>query len=150
MKHISHTAILIFAMAAFTACGDATPDPTSSGVSANLSAAAVFDAAGTWKAESNTCSVPVPSQFANSVTSTSNDVQTFSVPGFQTDGPGTIVTLPSEGTLNAQTGAYTLCYSSDLTDCQMKCTGIVDAANHVDLNCNKSNGDLICTMALQK
>lgn len=150
MKKSLHITALIFVVAAISACGDATPDPTSSGVSANLSAAATFDVAGTWKIESTTCSTPLPSQFENSVTSTSNDVQTFSVPGFQTGGPGTIVVLPSEGTLNAQTGAYTLCYSSDLTDCQMKCTGTVDAANHVDLNCNKPNGDLICKMALQK
>lgn len=149
MKHAPGIAVLMFAIVAITACGDATPDPTGAGASASLSASAVFDAAGTWKVESHTCTTfPVPGQFENSVNGVSNDVQTFQVGAFQTD--NNVIVLPSEGTLNAQSGAYKLCYSSDLSDCQVNCTGTVDAVNHVDLNCNKPNGDLICTMALQK
>jgi hypothetical protein len=122
------------------------------GVSASLSASAVFDAAGTWKVVSNDCSgFPLPDQFENSVIDTVNDVQTFSVPGFLDEETGVPVAVtPSEGTLNAQTGAYKLCYSSEISDCQVNCTGTVDAANHVDLNCNKPNGDLICKMTLKK
>lgn len=148
MKHVNRIAVLMFAAASITACGDATSDSTPSGVSASLSAAAVFDAAGTWKVESDTCGViPVPDQFDNVTQSVSNDIQSFWVSDFREDN---VVVFPSEGTLDAQTGAYTLCYSSSRSDCQMKCTGTVDAANHVDLNCNKPNGDLICTMVLQK
>lgn len=149
MKHAHRLAILILGVAAMTACGDATTDPTPSGASASLSTAAVFDAAGAWKAESNTCGeIPVPSQFENSVQSVASDVQIFKVPGFQ--GDNGVVVLPSEGTLDAKTGAYKLCYSSELSDCQMNCSGTVDTANHVDLNCTKPNGDSICKMGLQK
>lgn len=149
MKHGPRIAVLVVAIAAITACGDATPDPTSTGVSASLSAAAVFDAAGTWKVASSDCTtIPVPGQFENSVNGVTSDIQTFSVPGFQADNG--VIVVPSEGTLNALTGAYKLCYSSTLSDCQVNCTGTVDASNHVDLNCTKPNGDLICKMALQK
>lgn len=152
MKRVHRITVLMFAVVVIAACGDATTDPAPTGVSASLSAAAVFDVAGIWKVESDTCGdLPVPNQFDNSVTSTSSDVQTFTVPGFQTEVNGApVVVSPSEGTLNAQTGAYKLCYTSDLSDCQMNCSGTVDANNHVDLNCNKPNGELICTMVLQK
>lgn len=149
MKHAPRITVLLVALIAIAACGDATPDPTNTGVSASLSASAVFDAAGTWKVVSNDCTgFPLPEQFDNSVKSVSNDIQTFQVGGFQAD--NNVIVLPSEGTLNAQTGAYKLCYSSELSDCSINCTGTVSASNHVDLNCNKPNGDLICKMTLQK
>lgn len=152
MKHLSHIAVVMVAVAAMAACGDATTDPENAGVSASLSASAVFDAAGTWKVVSNDCtSFPLPEQFDNSVKDVSSDIQTFQTQSFQglLDDHDVIV-LPSEGTLNAQTGAYKLCYSSELSNCQINCAGTVDAANHVDLNCNKPNGDLICKMVLKK
>ncbi len=139
----------VFAALAITACGDATSDTTPSGANASLSAAAVFDAAGTWNVKSNDCgNIPVPGQFDNSVQSVASDVQTFQVSDFQADNG--VIVLSSEGTLDAKTGAYKLCYSSTLSDCQMNCAGTVDAANYVDLVCNKPSGELICTMALQK
>lgn len=149
MKHAPRIAVLIFAAAVIAACGDATPDPASTGVDLSLSASAVFDAAGVWKVASNTCTdIPVPGQFENSVKSVSSDVQTFQTGGFRADNG--VIVVPSEGTLNAQTGAYKLCYSSELSDCLINCNGTVNASNHVDLNCNKPDGTLICTMALQK
>lgn len=152
MKHVPRITVLLVALTTIIACGDAAPDPTNTGVSASLSAFAVFDASGIWKVVSNDCKgFPLPGQFENSVKNTSSDIQTFQTQSFQAllDDQAVIV-LPSEGTLDAQTGAYKLCYSSELSDCQVSCTGTVNAENHVDLNCNKPNGDLICKMALKK
>ncbi len=148
MKHVLHIAVLVLAMATMTACGDATPDSTNSGASANLSAGAVFDAAGTWKMESTTCaSFPVPAQFQNMVQSLASNVQTFATDTTQAGG---VIVSPSEGTLDTQSGAYVLCYTSTLAKCTVSCTGTVDGANRVSLACNNANDNSTCAIVLNK
>lgn len=159
MKQASRIAILVVALAAIAACGDATPDPTSAGVSASLSAGSVFDAVGTWKMVAEDCEgFPVKSEFVNTTQTVVGDIQTFATDGdgnaeFDSNGDGNnefVVVIPSEGTLDTVTGSYILCYSSTLSECPIKCTGTVSASNRVDLSCSKSTGGALCSISLQK
>lgn len=139
---------IIPVLAATCACGDATPDSTPAAASLSLPVGAKFDAAGTWKTQSTTCaSLPVLTQFENTIQAVSGNVQTFAVPFAMV---GNLGVTASEGTLDTQTGAYTLCYTSSLSDCGVQCTGTVDASNHVTLACNVIATNGACTIDLQK
>lgn len=149
MRHLLYTTILICVAAVFSACGDSTSSTpaASASVSPSLSAGEIFDAAGTWKTESTTCTFPVKSQFVMTAQSLENHIQTFTTDG---DISGGVVTVPSEGALDTQSGVMNLCYASTLAECSLACLGIVDAANHVDLSCSSTDGSVNCAIALQK
>lgn len=139
---------IIPVVALWCACGGVSPDTNPASASISLPVGALFDAAGTWNTESTTCaSFPVPTQFDTTIQGIAGNVQTFTV-GAST--VGNVVILPSEGTLDTQTGAYMLCYGSSQSECGVQCTGTVDVSNRVTLACNVIANNGACTIVLQK